>query len=329
MVSIITILSLAISASSMPTWPFNVPEYQVDSCSSVMLNPFFPYSCENNSAIIEQESCCFETYGIILQAQFWDYDPKKLQTAINGTSQLKAEIDSNNGYFQGKGFFGIGDWLKDIWQQFHLDKSSDMPIEKAFTIHGLWDDRCDGTWDEYCQPQLEVSNDKDNITDIIVNQFNDPELFELMSKYWINTLNSNVADDSSIELWEHEYNKHGTCMNTIMPKCFTGDYQQWQSPVEFWKKTTKIWDDLNSYEFLSRQGIIPTVKSTYKKSDIETALSNSHNGKQIYIGCTDDGALDEVWYYYLVKGNVLTGDYKPIDSTGSSSCPENIWYIPK
>lgn len=328
MVSPVVVLSLAAGSMAMPAWPFNLKDYQVDTCANVMLNPFFPYSCENSTAI-ENESCCFERYGITMLTQFWDYNPKKLEIALNGSTEVQAQVDSTSGYFEGKGFFGIGDWLKEVWDKYHIDKSSEMPIEKAFTIHGLWNDRCDGTWDEYCQPKLEVSNDKDNITDIIVNQFNDPELYELMIKYWVNTENSNVADDSSIELWEHEYNKHGTCMNTINPECFTGDYQQWESAVEFWSKVTKIWDDLNTYEFLSRAGIVPTVKSTYKKDDIKKALSNSHDGKDVHIGCTDDGALDEVWYYYHVKGNILTGDYKDVDALGSDACPDNIWYIPK
>lgn len=307
-------------ALAIPHWT----NYNVQTCPP---NVFLPFTCENHTEITDQ-SCCFEIYGVTMQTQFWDYNPDNLEIATNGTGTEKHSVDSNRGYFGGKGFYGIGKAWKHMWHKFHIDKTSQMPVEKAFTIHGLWNDRCDGTWDQYCDPLLEVSNEKDNITDIIVNQFNNRKLYDLMSKYWINTLDSNVAGDSSIELWEHEYNKHGTCMNTIKPQCFT-HYKTFQSAVEFWTKTTEIWDGLNTYEFLSRVGVVPTVKHQYNKDDIKFGLSASVGFKDVHIGCTEDGVLNEVWYYFHTKGNVLTGQYKHIDALGSDTCPEKIWYLPK
>lgn len=324
------LLSLAALAVSHPmTWPLTEAEFNVKSCIAEMLDPFFPYSYENTT-VIEGHECCYNQDGIFLLAQFWDYNPSKFAIAVNGTNSTREQVDQA-AYTEGIGYYGFNDILKKIWSQFTIDKSSDMPIEKSFTIHGLWSDWGPKLfeWNEFCQPDIEVDADQVNITELIGTTFGKPELLRLMETYWINTENSNVADSSDEELWTHEYNKHGTCMNTVDPQCFNGEYKDYEAPVNFWQKVVDVWETLNTYEFLSREGIVPTVDHTYKKDDILAALKNSHSDKEVYIGCTTEGALDEVWFYYHIKGSVFTGDYKPVDSVGTVSCPDNIWYIPK
>lgn len=323
MVSAIILLSLVGPILSYDFSNMFTSQYPVGWC-----NPFLPYSCENITQVSDSQSCCFEKDGLMLLAQFWDYDLDLVSVAINGTDASKQAVNTTI-YQQGAGYFGIGDWLKSAWDQFRTDPSSTMPIEKSFTIHGLWSDKCDGSYEQYCQPDLEIA-DSVNLTDLIGNKFNKPELLTLMQKYWINTASSNVAGDSNPQLWEHEYNKHATCMNTMNPSCLVGNYRQFEAAVLFYQKVTEIWEQLNTYEFLSKFGILPTVSNSYKLTDIQQALSRNHGDKQVYVGCTSDGVLNEIYYYYVLKGSVLAGDYKQVDLMGpASNCREDVWYLPK
>ncbi|KAF3986317.1 hypothetical protein FT663_04932 [Candidozyma haemuli var. vulneris] len=197
----------------------------------------------------------------------------------------------------------------------------------VFTIHGLWDDLCDGSYNQYCRPELEFA-DSDSLEDIIVNDFGRKDLYDVMSKYWVNTDDSNVKNGGSETLWEHEYNKHGTCFNTLRPECFSGDYKKHENAIAYFQKTVEVWETLPTYLFLENAGITPSADKPYALKDIEAALAHGHSGSKVYVGCRD-GNLSEIWYYYHVKGNVLDGEYKPIDSLGETHCPKDVWYLPK
>lgn len=279
-------------------------QYPVQDCSSFIANTPDSWSCHNTSAIPAEDQCCFEDSGVFLQTQFWDFNTTLLDLAVNGSTQdvIEAEFKSKIEAF-------------------------DDDLKSTFTIHGLWNDLCNGSYLQYCQPDWEVNNDKDNLTYLIGEKFNKPELLEIMEKYWINTLKSNVQDQASIALWEHEYNKHGTCMNTLLPSCFTGDYQEFENAVNFYEKTVEIWSQLDTFQFLASAGIFPTVTRKYKLSDVEAALQKAH-GASVYVGCLNE-SISEIWYYYNLQGSVLTGTYRPIDSLGNSTCNKDVWYLPK
>jgi ribonuclease T2 len=93
---------------------------------------------------------------------------------------------------------------------------------------GLWPDRCDGTYDANCAPERELYN----IT-AVLEQSGEQKLLKFMNKvskpdlpnppsgsnqvfvqYWLNNNGTNE------QFWEHEYNKHGTCISTLEPQCF-------------------------------------------------------------------------------------------------------------
>lgn len=76
---------------------------------------------------------------------------------------------------------------------------SDGPTD-SWTIHGLWPDNCDGTYQEYCDDSREYSN----ITSILEAQ-NRTELLSYMKEYWPDY----EGADEDESFWEHEWNKHG------------------------------------------------------------------------------------------------------------------------
>lgn len=67
-----------------------------------------------------------------------------------------------------------------------------------------------------------------------------------MNIYW----KDSGGDDESF--WEHEYNKHGTCISTLDPSCYNG-YTTNQEVVDFFQKTVDLFQTLDSYtvSFLS------------------------------------------------------------------------------
>ncbi|KAI9368748.1 ribonuclease T2-like protein [Aspergillus egyptiacus] len=188
----------------------------------------------------------------------------------------------------------------------------------SWTIHGLWPDNCDGTYEEYCDSSREYSN----IT-AIVEESGNTELLSYMSEYW----KDNGGDDESF--WEHEWNKHGTCINTIEPSCYA-NYTPQQEVVDYLQKTVDLFKTLDTYQALADAGITPSNDETYTLTEIHDALAAIHEDFAPYVGCDDSGNLNEAWYFYYVRGNLMTGSFEPAESLTDSSCPESgIKYVPK
>ncbi|KAL4788549.1 ribonuclease T2-like protein [Aspergillus varians] len=197
------------------------------------------------------------------------------------------------------------------------DYSPSTGPSDSWTIHGLWPDNCDGTYEQYCDTSREYSN----IT-AIIEESGQTELLSYMDKYW----KDNSGDDESF--WEHEWNKHGTCINTIEPSCYT-DYTPQEEVVDYLQKTVDLFKSLDSYKALSAAGITPSTSKTYSLDDIHAALSNIHDGFAPYVGCSGNN-LSEIWYFYYTRGNLITGDYEPAEKLTTSKCPASgIKYVPK
>lgn len=320
----LTLLSLAASVSAM-SLPFSFGidttqtnirhlDYNVESCACAPEARYF--TCESPKAV-SNTSCCYEDYGIIMQTQFWDFNPKYLsviKNKSNATAQLgclsppsQSVVDYDEGYL-------------------HSTGKDSVNVSEVFTIHGLWNDLCNGSYNSYCKPELAIP-DSTNLTGLISQTFGRPDLLKAMTKYWINSGGSNVVGDS-ISLWQHEYNKHGTCFNTLQPKCFVGPYNKFQAAIAYYQKVLEVWNELPTYKFLKEAGITPSLEKPYALSDIEQALKVAHQNKKVYVGC-QNGTINEIWYYHQIRGSALDGDYVPRDSLTKSSCPSYVWYLPK
>ncbi|KAK2754032.1 ribonuclease T2-like [Arachnomyces sp. PD_36] len=186
-----------------------------------------------------------------------------------------------------------------------------------WTIHGLWPNHCDGTFDQNCDRDRHYTN----ITDIL-NAAGREELVDFMSTYWKDYRGNDEY------LWQHEWNKHGTCVSTLETKCYA-DYVPQQEVVDYFNKTVDLFQMLPSYETLSDAGIVPSDTQTYSFSAIQGALEEAH-GSEVVVRCRN-GAINEIRYYFHVSGSVRSGDFVP-SSPGSarSNCPmTGIKYIPK
>ncbi|KAH8765832.1 ribonuclease-like protein T2, partial [Hyaloscypha finlandica] len=197
------------------------------------------------------------------------------------------------------------------------DTSPSTGPSNSWTIHGLWPDHCDGTYDSNC----DASRAYTNIT-AILQSYGKTDLLSYMNTYWVDI----NGDDESF--WEHEWAKHGTCISTLKPSCYTGYTPQEEIP-DFFQKTVDLFKTLDSYTALANAGIVPSSSATYTSAQIKAALKSAY-GFDVTIQCAS-GALDEIWYSYDVQGSVQTGLFVKAAPVGqSSSCSSTgIKYLPK
>ena len=188
------------------------------------------------------------------------------------------------------------------------------------TIHGLWPDHCDGTYDQYCDERRQYTN----ITEIL-ESYGQTALLSYMKEYWTDY---HGAEES---FWEHEWGKHGTCMSTLNPPCYS-NYKGQEEVVDYFRRTVSLFQTLDTYSFLAAAGITPSATRNYTLESINTALRNAPGraGKNATVECSH-GQLDEVYYPYNVIGTIAGGIFIPVDSSGAgtTTCPESVQYLPK
>ncbi|KAL9018708.1 MAG: hypothetical protein Q9185_004022 [Variospora sp. 1 TL-2023] len=181
----------------------------------------------------------------------------------------------------------------------------------SWTVHGLWPDRCDGTYEQYCDPSREY----DNVT-AIISAAGKTDLLSYMNTYW----KDYQGDDE--DFWEHEWDKHGTCISTLEPGCYS-DHTPQEEVVAYFQKTVDLFKTLDSYAFLADAKILPSTTATYSAKEIEKALAKPRK-VDVTIQCNKNGELDEIWYFYNVRGSLQSGEFVPSDP-GSHSSHSNIF----
>ncbi|KAL8765685.1 MAG: hypothetical protein Q9209_007323 [Squamulea sp. 1 TL-2023] len=177
-------------------------------------------------------------------------------------------------------------------------------------------DNCDGTWEQYCDPSRQYSN-----ISAIISAAGQTDLLNYMNIYW----KDYQGNDESF--WQHEWDKHGTCISTLEPGCYD-NYTPQEEVVAYFQKTVELFKTLESYTFLSTAGITPSSTATYTSTQILAALAQPR-GVQVAIQCRN-GELDEIWYFFEVRGSVQTGEFVPAEPDGpKSNCPASVKYLPK
>ncbi|OQO05152.1 hypothetical protein B0A48_08172 [Cryoendolithus antarcticus] len=196
------------------------------------------------------------------------------------------------------------------------DSSPPTGPSNSWTVHGLWPDNCDGTYEANCDDTRAYTN----ITAIL--KAASPDTLSYMQTYW----KDYQGNDESF--WEHEWAKHGTCISTLDPDCYT-NYQPTEEAVDFFERTVSLFKSLPSYDWLAAAGITPSSTTTYTSAQIQSALTQAHGGHSVYLGCSS-GALNELWYFFNTMGSVQSGTFQAADSLTKSTCPATgIKYLPK
>ncbi|KAK9454486.1 ribonuclease T2-like protein [Dipodascopsis uninucleata] len=194
--------------------------------------------------------------------------------------------------------------------------------ENKWTLHGLWPDNCDGSYEQFCDPSRSVSS----IEAVLSASADTVDLVSHMHQIW---KSSNGNDD---HLWTHEWNKHGTCISTLEPKCYGSYDNSSQAIVEYFSRAVQLNSELDTFEALASAGISPNWERSWSKIQILEALGESlADGHNVTLGCTRGNVLNEVWYHFNVQGRTQDGEFIPTDPDGfKGSCPETgIKYLPK
>ncbi|OAA56520.1 ribonuclease T2 family protein [Niveomyces insectorum RCEF 264] len=196
-------------------------------------------------------------------------------------------------------------------------------VEKDWTLHGLWPDNCDGSYDQFCY----MAPRFDDIPQVL-RQHGQDELLAFMDRYWVADRGSNA------HLWAHEYNKHATCMNTLVPACYGAGYRAGVEVVDYFVRATSLFGQLDTYTALARADIRPSTVRRYPLVDVQAALERLSGGR-VVLRCTGPrrDTLHEVWYVYFVQGSVQTGVFVPATSLGregaAGNCVPWVRYMPK
>lgn len=207
--------------------------------------------------------------------------------------------------------------------QFWDDEVHVGGAEEDFTLHGLWPDLCDGSYDQFCNltplyPDIRTT----------LKMHKQSELLEFMDRYWV----ANRGPNS--RLWAHEYNKHATCINTLAPSCYSDDYRSGIEVVDYFTRATSLFKLLDTYRALERAGITPDHNKVYDREEIENALEEFSGGKAV-MRCSGSrrNILHEVWYVYFVKGSLQSGEFVPAKEVGGhlakGNCAAGVRYPPK
>lgn len=105
-----------------------------------------------------------------------------------------------------------------------------------YTTNPFRPDHCNGGFDQFCDSRRKYSN-----ISLILVDAGRGDLLEYMSEYWKDFR----GDDSN--LWQHEWNKHGTCVSTLEPDCYA-DYLPQQEVVDYFDKTVEVYKELPTHE---------------------------------------------------------------------------------
>lgn len=105
----------------------------------------------------------------------------------------------------------------------------------SWTIHGLWPDHCDGSYDSSCDSRRAYTN----LTEIL-EAAGKTTLLSDMNKYWVD------RDGDNESFWEHEWAKHGTCISTLEPECYSS-YTPTQEVPDYFQKAVDLFKGVDSY----------------------------------------------------------------------------------
>ncbi|KAF8640509.1 hypothetical protein AX17_000171 [Amanita inopinata Kibby_2008] len=169
----------------------------------------------------------------------------------------------------------------------------------SWTIHGLWPDHCDGTFDSSCDP----SRDYPSISNLLTSQ-GASDTLSFMQTYWVD-INGN--DET---FWEHEWNTHGTCMSTLEPSCLPTGSPTGAEAVAFFQTVVRLFQSYNIYGGLSAAGITPSATATHSLSTLQSALKSAFGVTPAFY-CSS-GSLNQIYVYFHLQGSVIDGAFDPI-----------------
>ncbi|THG94257.1 hypothetical protein EW026_g7177 [Hermanssonia centrifuga] len=180
----------------------------------------------------------------------------------------------------------------------------------SWTIHGLWPDNCDGTFTENC----DSSRDYTDIAGLLTAQ-GASDTLSFMETFWIDINGQNE------QFWEHEWSTHGTCYSTLEPTCLPSGSAKGAEAVAFFNTVVKLFQQ-NIYTFrnnLCSQDCFWGERANIPLNSIKR-ISDGNAKVTPSLDC-DGSSLNQISWYFNVKGSLLDGEFLPIDAAEKGSFP--------
>ncbi|CAA7264797.1 unnamed protein product [Cyclocybe aegerita] len=188
----------------------------------------------------------------------------------------------------------------------------------SWTIHGLWPDHCDTTFSQNCDSSRAYTG----ISSLLSNN-GASDTLAFMRTYWVDINGQNE------QFWAHEWAAHGTCMSTLKTACLPSGSVRGAEAVAFFQTVVKLFQTLPTYTWLANAGILPTNSQTFTLSQLTSALKSASGGFTPALDC-QSGTLNQISWYFNLRGSIIDGVFVPINSPESGSCPSSgIKYPPK
>lgn len=181
----------------------------------------------------------------------------------------------------------------------------------SWTIHGLWPDHCDQTFDESCDSSRAYTG----ISSLLSSQ-GASDTLAYMQTFWKDI---NGQDET---FWEHEWSTHGTCMSTLRPSCLPSGSPRGAEAVAFFQTVVKLFKTLPTYNWLANQGITPSNSATHTLSSLTSALKAASGGFTPALSCSGS-TLNAISWYFNLKGSIIDGTFVPIPAPAAGSCPSS------
>ncbi|KAI0094445.1 ribonuclease T2 [Irpex rosettiformis] len=187
----------------------------------------------------------------------------------------------------------------------------------SWTIHGLWPDNCDGTFESSCDPTRAYTG-----IDSLLTAQGASDTLSFMETYWVDINGQNE------QFWEHEWSKHGTCYSTLETSCLPSGSPRGAEAVAFFQQVVALFKTLPTYDWLAQAGITPDASRTLTLSQVTSALKSA-SGVTPALDCSGTN-LNQISWYFNLKGSLFDGQFVPIDAPSAGSCASTgLKYPPK
>jgi ribonuclease T2 len=121
-------------------------------------------------------------------------------------------------------------------------------VPHRWTVHGLWPNRNDGGWPEYCSSSF----NRTQIADLV------PRL----EKVWVNLWHSN----NDVHFWRHEWQKHGSCAKSV---------DRLDDEHAYFTYGLLLSEKVNVMAALASKNIVPSLDAMYHEAEIVDAIKTT------------------------------------------------------
>lgn len=120
-----------------------------------------------------------------------------------------------------------------------------------------------------------------------------------------------------------QWQKHGTCISTLNPSCYGPSYKEYEEVVDFFEVTTKLFSKLDTFKWLRKAGIVPSLNETYTLAQLQS-VAITEFGYEIQWQCSGN-TLNAAWYGFNTLGPINGGKFVPVGPDGAKgTCPECV-----